>query len=150
MCSLAAVSVALAWRHLTVVEGDGVQTGEQLSLVLVDSLHLDVKHGVGMDNQAVVLLQERRELDFVLLRERKTRTVGERDRKDEPGGTDGHLFNSSDVSDERVVVGKLEDVLQLMEVSQEIVTNSLREHKQELNQPIRADFPVLQRSRRRE
>lgn len=78
------------------------------------------------------------------------RTVGERDIKDEPGGRDGNLFNSSDVSDERVVVGKLEDVFQLIEVSQEIVTNSLQEHKQELNQPIRADFPVLQRSRRRE
>lgn len=65
--------MALAWRHLTVVEGDGVQTGEQLSLVLVDSLHLDVKHGVRMDNQAVVLLQVCRELDFVLLRERERR-----------------------------------------------------------------------------
>lgn len=57
LCSLAAVSVA--WRYLTIVEGDGVQTGEQLSLVLMDSLHLNVKHGVGMDNQAVVLLQVR-------------------------------------------------------------------------------------------
>lgn len=59
-------------RGLTVVECDGVQTGEQLPLVLVDSLHLDVEHGVGIDDQVVVLLQVRRELYFVLLRETKT------------------------------------------------------------------------------
>lgn len=52
---------------------------------------------------------------------------------------DRYLLNSSDVSDERVIVGKLEDVLQLMEVSQEIITNPLQQHKQ---QPIRAGFPV--------
>lgn len=67
-------------RDLTVVERDGVQTGEQLSLVLVDSLHLDVEHGVGIDDQVVVLIQVRRELDFVLLRERQRQS--ERELKD--------------------------------------------------------------------
>lgn len=52
---------------LTVVERDGVQTREQLPLVLVDSLHLDVEHGVGVDGEVVALIQERRELYFVLL-----------------------------------------------------------------------------------
>lgn len=56
--------------RLTVVERDGVQTGEQLPLVLVDPLHLDVEHGVGIDGEVVVLIQEGRELYFVLLRER--------------------------------------------------------------------------------
>lgn len=60
--------------HLTVVERDGVQTGEQLPLVLVDSLHLDVEHGVGIDGEVVVLIQEGRELYFVLLREREGRS----------------------------------------------------------------------------
>lgn len=63
-------------RDLTVVECDGVQTGEQLSLVLVDSLHLDVEHGVGIDGQVIVMIQVGRELYFVLLRE--TKTVRER------------------------------------------------------------------------
>lgn len=78
-------SSVLAWRNLTVVECDGVQTGEQLSLVLVDSLHLDIKHGVGIDDQVIVLLQVRRELDFVLLRERKT----VREREIDDGRRDG-------------------------------------------------------------
>lgn len=64
--------------RLTVVERDGVQTGEQLPLVLVDSLHLDVEHGVGIDGEVVVLSQEGRELYFVLLRERESETGSER------------------------------------------------------------------------
>lgn len=63
--------------HLTVVERDGMQTGEQLPLVLMDSLHLDVEHGVGIDGEVVVLIQEGRELYFVLLRARES----ERDRQ---------------------------------------------------------------------
>lgn len=72
--------------HLTVVERDGVQTGEQLPLVLVDSLHLDVEHGVGIDGEVVVLIQEGRELYFVLLRARETETeTGFRDRVQREG-----------------------------------------------------------------
>lgn len=72
---------------LTVVEGDGVQTGEQLSLVLVDSLHLDVEHGVWVDDQVVVLIQVCRELYFVLLRDRQRRS--ERGLKTNPDGRMG-------------------------------------------------------------
>lgn len=125
---------------LTVVERDGVQTGEQLSLVLVDSLHLDVEHGVGIDHQVVVLVQVCRELYFVLLRE--TDSQGERD--DEARRADRHLLNSRDVSGERVIVCVLEDVLQLIEVCQEAITNPLQPHNR---QPIRSDFPVLHRRR---
>ena len=52
----------------TVVVGDHVQAVEQLSLVLVDPLHLDVKHGVGVDLHLVVLLQVDGELQLVFLR----------------------------------------------------------------------------------
>lgn len=45
-----------------------MQTVEQLSLVLVDSLDLDVKHGVGVDLHLVVLLQVHGKLQLVLLR----------------------------------------------------------------------------------
>lgn len=55
-------------RRLTVVVGDDVQTVEQLSLVLVDSLDLDVEHGVGVDLHLVVLLQVHGKLHLVLLR----------------------------------------------------------------------------------
>lgn len=54
--------------RLTVVVGDDVQTVEQLSLVLVDPLDLNVKHGVGVDLYLVVLLQVHGELHLVLLR----------------------------------------------------------------------------------
>lgn len=54
--------------RLTVVVGDDVQTVEQLSLVLVDSLDLDVEHGVGVDLHLVVLLQVHGKLHLVLLR----------------------------------------------------------------------------------
>ena len=52
---------------LTVVVGDHVQTVEQLSLVLVDSFDLKVKHGLGVDLDLVVLLQVHSELQLVLL-----------------------------------------------------------------------------------
>lgn len=116
---------------LTVVQRDGVQAGEQLSLVLVDSLHLDVEHGVGIHDQVVVLIQERRELYFVLLRESERQR--QREFRGQPRGTEGqrdrHLFNSSDVADEHVVVGELEDLPQLLEVSQEVFADPLQEHK---------------------
>lgn len=52
---------------LTVVEGDDVQTVEQLPLVLMDPLHLQVKHGVGVDLHLVVFLKVNRKLHLVLL-----------------------------------------------------------------------------------
>lgn len=55
-------------RLLTVEVGDDVQTVEQLSLVLMDSLDLNVEHGVGVDLHLVVLLQVHGELQLVFLR----------------------------------------------------------------------------------
>lgn len=55
-------------RVLTVIVGDDVQTVEQLSLVFMDSLDLNVEHGVGVDLHLVVLLQVHSKLQLVLLR----------------------------------------------------------------------------------
>lgn len=52
----------------TVVQGDDVQAVEQLSFVLVDPLHLHVKHGAGVDLHLVVLLKMCSELHLVLLK----------------------------------------------------------------------------------
>lgn len=52
---------------LTVVEGDDVEDVEQLSLVLVDSLHMDVKDGLSVDLHLVLLLQVGCKLLLVLL-----------------------------------------------------------------------------------
>lgn len=52
---------------LTVVEGDDVQAVEQLPLVLVDPLHVQIKHGVGVDLHLVVLLKVDSELHLILL-----------------------------------------------------------------------------------
>lgn len=91
MGCLASGAAVLPSRDLTVVERDGVQTGEQLPLVLVDSLHLDVEHGVGIDDQVVVLIQVGRELYFVLLRGRQRQSESEREFKDYRGRTDGRV-----------------------------------------------------------
>lgn len=57
-----------SWLHgLTVVVGDDMQAVEQLPLVLVDSLDLNVKHGIGVDLHFVVLLQVCGELQLVFL-----------------------------------------------------------------------------------
>ena len=60
-----------AGRALTVVQGDHVQAVEQLPLVLVDPLHVHVKHGRGVDLHPVLLLQEGGELDLVFLGEQR-------------------------------------------------------------------------------
>lgn len=52
---------------LTVIIGDHVQTVEQLSLVLMDSLDLNVKHGVRVDLHLVVFLQVHSKLHLVFL-----------------------------------------------------------------------------------
>ena len=52
---------------LTVVEGDDVEDVEQLSLVLVDPLHLHVKQGVRVDLHSMSLLQVGRKPRLVLL-----------------------------------------------------------------------------------
>lgn len=45
-----------------------MQAVQQLPLVLVDSLDLDVKHGVGVDLDFVVLLKVHSKLHLVLLK----------------------------------------------------------------------------------
>lgn len=52
---------------LTVVVGDDVQTVEQLSLVFMDSLDLNVEHGVWVDLYLVVLLQVHSKLHLIFL-----------------------------------------------------------------------------------
>lgn len=52
---------------LTVVIGDDVQAVEQLALVLMDSLDLNIEHGVGVDLHLVVLLQVHSKLHLILL-----------------------------------------------------------------------------------
>lgn len=52
---------------LTVVEGDDMQAVQQLSLILMDSLDLDVKHGVGINLHLVVLFKVYRKLQLILL-----------------------------------------------------------------------------------
>lgn len=44
-----------------------MQAVEQLPLVLMDPLHLHVKHGVGVDLHFVLFFQVGRELQLVLL-----------------------------------------------------------------------------------
>lgn len=53
---------------LTVVQRDDVEAVEQLSFILVNPLHLDVEHGVGVDLHLVLLLQVGGKFHFVLLR----------------------------------------------------------------------------------
>lgn len=45
-----------------------MQAVEQLSFVLVDPLHLDIKHGVGVDLNLVVLFKMGSKLHLVLLK----------------------------------------------------------------------------------
>lgn len=54
-------------RERTVVKCDDVQAVEQLPLVLMDPLHLHIKHGVGVDLHFVVLFQVGSKLQLVLL-----------------------------------------------------------------------------------
>lgn len=53
--------------RLTVVHGDHVQAVQELPLVLVDPLHVHVKHGGWVDLHFVLLLQELRKLQLVFL-----------------------------------------------------------------------------------
>lgn len=53
--------------RLTVVHRDHVQAVQELPLVLVDPLHLHVEHGGRIDLHLVLLLQELRKLQLVLL-----------------------------------------------------------------------------------
>ena len=73
MCVVVCVCLLWCAGVRTVVVGDHVQAVEQLSLVLMDPLHLDVKHGVGVDLHLVVLLQVGGKLQLVLLRKPEVR-----------------------------------------------------------------------------
>lgn len=43
-------------HQLTVIEGNDMKAVQQLSLVLVDTFHLTVKHGVNVNSDAIVML----------------------------------------------------------------------------------------------
>lgn len=64
--------------QLTVVEGDDVQAVEELPLVLVNPLHMHVKHGGRVDFHLVLLLQVGRELELVLLGKKVGRQLSTR------------------------------------------------------------------------
>lgn len=53
--------------RLTVVHGDHMQAVQELPLVFMNPLHLDIKHGGWVDLHFVLLLQELRELQLILL-----------------------------------------------------------------------------------
>ena len=74
-CFRACWCVGVRCDGRTVVVGDHVQAVEQLSLVLVDPFHLDVKHGVGVDLHLVVLLQVGGKLQLVFLRRHEERKI---------------------------------------------------------------------------
>ena len=52
---------------LTVVKGNDVEAVQELSLVLVNALNLTVKHALGVDFNAIFLLQMLGKLVFVFL-----------------------------------------------------------------------------------
>lgn len=52
---------------ITVVERDDVQAVQQLPLVLMDPLHLNVKHGVRVDFHLIMLFKMHSEFHLVLL-----------------------------------------------------------------------------------
>ena len=63
------------WAELTVVEGDHVKGIEQLSLVLVNPLHMHIKHGVWVDLDSMGRLQVGSKLLLVLLKVQKYMTT---------------------------------------------------------------------------
>lgn len=71
ICAESAASTCWAvWGlrgQLTVVHRDHMQAVQELPLVLMDPLHLHVKHGRRVDLHFVLLLQELRKLQLVLL-----------------------------------------------------------------------------------
>lgn len=56
---------------ITVVECDDVQAVQQLSLILVDPLHLDIEHGVRIDLHLIMLLQMCRKFQFIFLKDKQ-------------------------------------------------------------------------------
>lgn len=50
-----------------IVERDDVKDVEQLAFILMDSLDLDVKHGIWINDHVLCLLQIRNQLQLVLL-----------------------------------------------------------------------------------
>lgn len=66
-CASISGGVVVALGGLTVVHGDHMQAIQELPLVFVDPLHVHVEHGGGVDLHFVLLLQELRKLQLVLL-----------------------------------------------------------------------------------
>ena len=111
-----------------------MQAVEQLSLVLVDPLDLHVEHGLWVDLHLVVLLQVGRELHLVLLKKVHVGTEQTLVIPLQITGQKGvvkttarctHLFDFGDVADEGFVVHELQEILQLVQVSDVVVTDSL-------------------------
>lgn len=52
---------------LTIVQGNDVKAVQQLTLVLVDTLHLTIKHGFDVDSDAIMLTDVGRQCLFIPL-----------------------------------------------------------------------------------
>lgn len=61
------VSRAVLNGVITIVERDDVQAVQQLPLVLMDPLHLNIKHGVGVDFHLIMLFKMHSEFHLILL-----------------------------------------------------------------------------------
>lgn len=99
----------------------------------MDSLHLKVKHWVGVDLYFVVLFQVHSKLQLVLLEEVWT------SRKKSILNSKTHwvvdmvhifiisnLFNFGDISNESLIVDKITKLLQLIQIANEVLSDSLR------------------------
>lgn len=102
-----------------------MQTVEQLSLVLVDPLHLYVKDGVRVHLHLAVLLQEGGKLEFVLLKEARVDTCQNVWRRRARRRVRVYLFDCGHLSEEGAIVHKLQDLLQLVKIGEEVVSDSL-------------------------
>lgn len=119
----------------TVVVGDDVQTVEQLSLVLVDPLDLKVEHGVGVDLHLVGLLKVGSKLHLVLLNvevPKRNEILQKTGRSREnvhlyTSIISSHLFDFGNIPNEGVIVHKVQKVLQLVKVTDVVLTNPLKE-----------------------
>lgn len=111
-----------------------MQAVQQLPFVLVDPLHLDVKHGVGVDLHLVLLFEIGCKLQLVLL---KCEVIPSHAIRNEQGTTDNnrpatlaisrsHLFDFGNIPNEGIVIHKLQKLLQLVQVSDVVFTNPLK------------------------
>lgn len=104
-----------------------MQTVEQLPLVFMDPLHLDVKQGAGIDLHLIVFLQMGGKLHLVLLRCDIVEECYAK-RSLALAVSSSHLFDFGDVPNEGVIVYKVQKPLQLVQVTDVVLTNPLKKN----------------------